>query len=229
MPPPPPREGGLSTGGKLFLGCLALVVVGGVLAVLTLGAGAVFVGKAARDVVSEVRGDSGAGEELRELEERHPFQPPADGVVREEHVRRLEQAVEAVWVRLEPARDALEADRPGSTPPAGVREALEQFQGGMQGLERMREALADGLAEAGVSLQEFLWTSGRLVGAWRSLGMDSAPEGMPEENRELARRHAALAENLAGNPRNPEADRSAVLTVAMGAGGILALEELWTR
>lgn len=220
---------GLSTGGKLFLGCLGLVVMGGLFAVLTLGAGALFVGKAARGVVAEVRGGGDAGEQLRRLEERHAFEAPADGVVGPQHVQRLERAVDAVWVRLEPLATSLDAPRESGAPPRDVREALDQVRGGMQGLQDMRGALADGLEEAGISLQEFLWTAGRLVGAGSSLGLASAPEGIPEENREMARRHRALVESLRGEGGADGRDRSAVLAVAMGAGGILALEEIWTR
>jgi hypothetical protein len=226
-PVTPQGRAGLSTGGKLFLGCLGLVVIGGLLAVLTLGAGALFVGKAAREVVSEVRGEGASGDLLRELETRHAFTPPPDGVVGDAHARRMAEAVEEVWTRLEPLRAEMDAATRSAGEPTSLRDAVGGLQTGIRGLEGMRQALADGLAEAEVSLQEFLWTSGRLIGAYRSLDMPQAPEGMPEANREMARRHRMLIASLAGGG-DDRADRSGVLAVAMGAGGIFALEELWT-
>ena len=224
----PPVKKSLSGGAKLFLGCLGLFVVMSVMAAVALGAGALFVGKAAKEVVSGVRGEGASGDLLKELESRHPFQAPSDGVVGEERARRFEVAVETVWIRLGPRAEALNEAARSSREPSGVRDAMAQVRGGFQELEGLRQALAEGLSEAGMPLQEFLWTANQLTAGYRALGMASRPEAVPEANLETARRHRVTVANLAGGPDQKE-DRTGVLTVAMGAGGILALEEILSR
>jgi hypothetical protein len=227
-PPASPPKKGLSGGAKLFLGCLGLFVIMSIVAAVTLGAGAIFVGKAAKDVVSGVRGDGASGDLLKELEARHPFQAPADGVVGEERARRFATAADAVWTRLEPRAEALNEAAGGTGEPAGVRDALSQMRSGLQGLEGLRQALAEGLAEARMPLQEFLWTASQLTAGYRALGMASRPESVPEANLETARRHGVTVANLVGGPDQRE-DRTGVMTVAMSAGGLLALGEIMTR
>lgn len=229
--PPPgavPGKKGLSGGTKLLLGCLGLFVVLSLAAAVTLGAGALFVGKAAKEVVSGVRGEGGSGDLLKELEARYPFQPPADGVVGEARARRFEEAVDAAWVRLEPRAKALNDGTRSQEAPASVRDALAQVRGGFQGLEGLREALAEGLAEAKMPLQEFLWTMNQLTLGYRALSMAPRPENIPEANLETARRHRVTVANLVGGPDQQE-DLTGLFTVALGAGGLLALEEVVLR
>jgi hypothetical protein len=77
-------------------------------------------------------------------------------------------------------------------------------------------------------LQEFLWTMNQLTLGYRALSMAPRPENVPEANLETARRHRVTVANLVGGPDQQE-DRTGLFTVALGAGGLLALEEVVLR
>lgn len=226
--PPAPSSGqGLSTGAKVFLGCLALFVVGSLAATFVLGAGVLFVGKAAKSVVADVRGEGGSGDILRTLEERHAFEPPDDGVVGSERARRFASAVHASWVRIQPRAESLnESSRAVS--PESMTDAIAAMRGGMAGIEGLREGLAEGLNEAGMSLKEFLWVSTQLGAGYRAIDMASPPESVPQANIETAREHVPVLASLFGG-RDATENRSAVLTVAVGAASIFAFEEIFTK
>lgn len=218
---------GLSTGAKVFLGCLGLFIVGGIAATFALGAGVLFVGKAAKSVVGDVRGEGASGDVLRTLEERHAFEVPDNGIVGSERARRFAAAVEAAWVRIGPRLESLNSSaRAGSA--ESLTDAVAAMRGEMHELEGLREGLAEGLNEAGMPLKEFLWTSTQLGVGYRAMGMNSPPESVPPANIETAREHAELLASLFGG-RDATENRSPVLTVATGAASIFAFEEIFTR
>jgi hypothetical protein len=97
----------LGTGAKVAIGCVAVLIVGGIIATVLLG-GALWWGKSKMQQVSgevdKVLDDQKRIEELTQKANANPFHPPPDGMIREDQlVKFLEvrKRVHAVYQRYE--------------------------------------------------------------------------------------------------------------------------------
>lgn len=203
-----PRKG-MSTGLKVLLGCLGLVVVAfiGLAAVVTVG------GIALRDEIEAVVGSAEdqieATETLQRLAEEHPFEPPEDGVVPEASLERYLAITEEARADIEPWAEQLrDLERSAGEGIGRLREMASGAQA-LGGMVRSRVELAEALDAHDTSLGEFLWTGLALQRAAEALDGDRSVEGIPEANRSLVEARSAEI------PRLGDDDAGIVLTVAV--------------
>ena len=83
--PPPsgaaPPKGGMSSGTKIAIGC-GIVALLAIVALIVAGvAGGLFLKRKADQFTGGVEAQTEASDNLRELEQDHPFTPPADGMI----------------------------------------------------------------------------------------------------------------------------------------------------
>ncbi|HWC07164.1 MAG TPA: hypothetical protein VG799_07965 [Gemmatimonadota bacterium] len=195
-PPPgaPPPKGGMSTGKKVAIGCGIVAILAIVALIVATVAGGLFLKRKADQFTGGVEAQTEASENLQELEQDHPFSPPADGLVGADRADRFFEVTDQAWEEMDDvAADLTERgrdieERGGD---AGMRDAMA----GLQGLGRARVALADALEENDMPASEYLWTGLSLMRAYEELDRPASESGIPQENLDLAAEHRAeLAE-----------------------------------
>ena len=78
-PTTPPPKKGMSTGGKVAIGCGILAVIAIVVVIVAIVAGGMFVSKKANEFTGGMEAQQEASDRIQELEREHPFTPPQDG------------------------------------------------------------------------------------------------------------------------------------------------------
>jgi hypothetical protein len=208
----------MTTGMKVLLGCLAVTFLG----IIGIGAAVLVGGLALKRGVESTMGvveeQQDATETLRRVEEEHPFEPPDDGVVREENVERFLAVTEEAWEAMRPwaedleqVRAAAEAGQGGATPRLRDLAAGARAVGG---LARSRVVLAEALESHETSLAEYAWTGLSLSRAAEVRDGEAAPGSVPDANVELARRYGDRLPILDGDEEP-------------GPGTVLAVATLW--
>lgn len=199
----------MSTGAKIFFGCLALVVLG----VVVLGVIAVIGGFALRGGIESAMGtiedQQAATETLERLAEDHPFEPPEDGVVGEERLERFLAVTQDAWEEMEPwAADLRELNEAEGE---GIGRLREMSSGAraIGGMVRSRVALADALDEHDTPLGEYLWTGITLERTLEAIEGNRTEE-LPEANVQLVQARSGDLPRLDGNNE----DAGLVLAVA---------------
>lgn len=210
------QKKGISTGAKIFFGCLGLSFLGviGLAAVVMVGGFALW--RSADSVVGGMEEQQAAGETLRRVEEEHPFEPPEDGVVEEDQLERFLAITEDAWEDIGPWAEDLEALAQSATAGegAGAMERLGGLASGARaigGFAQSRVALVETLEEHDTSLAEFIWTGLMMSRAAEVQAGERSGEGVPEENVALAERYEGRLPTLRTGERN---DAGAVLGVA---------------
>lgn len=220
--PDPPRaeessgKQGLSTGAKIAIGCGGAVLVGGILAVLALGAGWAFLSDRAENVIAGVESQAEVSETLETLRREYPFQPPSDGAVTDRQARMFLEVTDAAWEEMEPwAAEMSDLGRRLEDDRAGLREMAAGFEG-MGRFAESRTILAEALGDNEVSLGEYLWTGMTLVRARRAADRASGESDVAPESLELARRY-----------RNELAEIDGTDGERPGRGVVLQLGMVW--
>lgn len=210
-----PRKG-MSTGAKVFFGCLALAFLGVVGVVVALAVGGVALKRGFESAMGSVEEHREATETLHRLETEHPFEPPADGVVGEERLQRFLAVTDDAWQEMQPWADDLRDLRDAARPFRGGLGRLQDVAAGARaigGLARSRLALAAALDRHDVSLGEYAWTGLTLARAAEAREKGGgATDQVPEAN-------LALVEAHSGELPGFDADD--------GSGVVLAVATLW--
>lgn len=211
-PGPPPKKP-MSTGVKIAIGCgilAALVII--VLVVMTV-AGGMFLRDKAEDFTGGLEAQEEASQTIRELEQEHPFSPPADGVVGEDRADRFLAVTDDAWDRMRESMEEV-AEREREMEQQGGAAGFGDAMAGMQALGDARVALAEALAGHDMPVSEYLWTGTTLVQAYASLDLPPEQTGVRPENLEIARERRAELADIAENGNEDAADKSVVLGMA---------------
>ncbi len=187
----PPRSRGLPTGLKLLFGCLGVVALGLIVLAVAVGVGGFALKRGIESTVGGVEEHREASEVLGRLERDHPFEPPSDGAVTEQRLRRFLAVTDRAWEGMRPWADEIRElrERSASGEQPRLRDALTGARA-VGGMGRSRLALAGALEGEGMSLGEYAWTGLTLSRAVEAAG-GGAASGVPEENRRLAARYEA--------------------------------------
>ncbi|HZD05192.1 MAG TPA: hypothetical protein VE173_09750, partial [Longimicrobiales bacterium] len=151
----------MSTGAKVFFGCIGLAVLGVVGLIVTLVVGGVALKRGFESTVGSVEEHREATETLHRLEEEHPFEPPADGVVGEARLERFLAVTGDAWQEMQSWADDLQEIREAARVDRGGIGRIRDMAAGARaigGLARSRLALASALDSNEVSLGEYAWT-----------------------------------------------------------------------
>ena len=168
----------MPTGLKVAIGCLAAFFVLASLAAVAIGAGGMWLKGKADGMVEGVQARAEAQQEasalLERLEREHPFTPPADGGIDPRSADRFFEATALAWSEIEPTVRNLDeiaernrADRP----------RLGDVVEGMRNVGLLADSrlhIAHALDQAGLSLEEFVWTGQALRNAQRDGGTSAA-------------------------------------------------------
>lgn len=130
----PPRSRGLPTGLKLLFGCLGVVALGLIVLAVAVGVGGFALKRGIESTVGGVEEHREASEVLGRLERDHPFEPPSDGAVTEQRLRRFLAVTDRAWEGMRPWADE-------------IRELRERSASGEQ--PRLRDALTGARAVGG--------------------------------------------------------------------------------
>lgn len=161
----------MPTGLKLAIGCIVLFFGGAAIVAVLLGVGGWWIKGQADDLIEGVQNRAEAQQQasdiLERLEREHPFSPPADGRIEPGSADRFFLATDLAWTQIEPTVSRLdevaERNREGR---ARLGDALEGVRStGV--LIDSRLHIARALDEAGMSLDEYVWTGDALRRAHR--------------------------------------------------------------
>jgi hypothetical protein len=199
----------MSTGGKLFFGCLALVVIGILALVVVLAVGGFALRGGIESVLGTVEDQQAATRTLQRLSEEHPFDPPADGVVSEARLGRFLTVTRDAWAEMAPwAEDLRQLDEGGREGIGRLRDVAAGTRV-IGGMVRSRLALTRALDDHDSSVGEYLWTGMTLERTAEALEGGGVPDGIPEAN-------VRLVESRAGDlPRLGDDGSGLVLAVAI--------------
>lgn len=182
--------GGMSTGLKLFLGCLGVAALGLVILAVTVGVGGFALKRGVESTFGSVGEHREASETLARLGREHPFEVPADGVVSEERLRRFVAVTDRAWREMEPWAEEISElrARTESRENPRLRDAVAGARA-VGGMARSRLALAEALEAEDVSLGEYAWTGLTLARAAEARRRGSSTSDVPPENLRLIERH----------------------------------------
>lgn len=218
VPSGPPSGGrGLSTGAKLLIGCLGLGAVGFVLVAVAVGVGGFALKRGVESALGGLEDHGEATEALERVEREHPFDPPDDGRVTEEQVRRFMAVTDDAWREMRAWADDLDELREREVSEAERPRLGDLAQGvrAVAGLGRSRVALAAALEDHDTSLGEYAWVGLSLSRAEDALERGGGGGGVPPENVRLVEEHRAEL------PRFADADGRA------GPRLVLVVATLW--
>ncbi|MFW6083591.1 MAG: hypothetical protein ACODAA_00070 [Gemmatimonadota bacterium] len=209
----------MPTGLKVAIGCIVVFFGFAAISAVLLGAGGWWIKGQADDLVEGVQNRTEAQQEasgiLERLGREHPFTAPADGRIDPASAERFFGATELAWTQIEPTVRRLDevADR-NREGRARLGDALEGFRGtGV--LIDSRLHIARALDEAGMSLEEYVWTGGALRNAHRDANAPEAYRGSREAGDPVMLANIALAEEYAERleSMDPTADEPNAWTV----------------
>jgi hypothetical protein len=219
----------LPAGFKLVIGCLAAFFALATVAVVVLGVGGFWLKNKAGDVLEGVQARANAQQEAGALLDRlrndYAFVTPADGRIDPASADRFFRAVALAWAPLESTMRRLEA---ASDRTRDGRAAISDVIEGVKAsgvLVDSRVHIARALDEAGMSLEEFVWTGGALRGVWRDVRTTDGQHGVGTTEDGVLRANAALAERyrerLETMEKSREVNPSAILDLAILWAGAL--------
>lgn len=168
----------MPTGLKVAIGCLAAFFVLAAMAAVAVGAGGMWLKGKADGVVEGAKARAEAQQEasavLERLEREHPFTPPADRAINPRSADRFFEASALAWSEIEPTVRNLDeiAERNRDDRPR-----LGDMVEGMRNIGLLADSrlhIARALDEAGLSLEEFVWTGQALRNAQRDGGAGAA-------------------------------------------------------
>lgn len=218
-------EKGLPRGLKLLFGCLGIVTLGLIVLAVAVGVGGYALKRGVESTVGSFEEHREASAALVRLEREHPFEPPSDGIVSDDQVRRFLTVTDRAWEEIRPWAEEVEELRARTRSEQGVRlrDALTGARA-MGGVAQSRLALARVLEAEGVSLGEYAWTGlslARAHEASRQPGSSGSADGVPPENLRTVRRYRDALPAF----ENEEPGRATVLAVATLWG--LAEPDTW--
>ncbi|MGD2070795.1 MAG: hypothetical protein PVI57_19130 [Gemmatimonadota bacterium] len=173
----------MSTGVKLLIGCVILLILAGVALAVALGVGGFALKRQLDSFLGGLEDQQEASQTLERLEQEYPFEVPEDGVVSSSQLDRFVAVTDAAWDEIRPLAEELadlERIRDESDGGPGIRELIGGARA-LGGFTRARLVLADELEAEGMSLSEYVWTGTSLQRAVEGEG------AVPEENARLAR------------------------------------------
>lgn len=201
----------MRTGAKLLIGCAGLSTLVIVLLAVALGAGVLFVGNKIQQFTGMFGLQRQASLTLVQLERKHRFRPPADGVVGEQRAQRFFTISDEVWSDVsELVSDMQQRNqriRGGATP--GVGDAVAAARG----VGAMRTVLSDALERHAMPASEYLWTGLALARAHEHLD-EPGDARVPEANLVLARRYRDRLSPAAAAQASGRANLNAILGAA---------------
>ena len=204
---------GMSTGAKIFFGCLGVSAFGVFALAAVVMVGGVALWRGADSVTDRFEDQQEATATLRRIEEEHPFEAPADGVVGEARMERFLAVTDDAWDAIRPWAEDLQTLRRSAGEERTSIGQLGDLAAGaraMGGLVQSRVAFAEVLEEHETSLAEYVWTGLTLSRAAEVRDGERSGEDVPPENVELARRYADRMPELGGGGN----ESGAVLGVA---------------
>jgi hypothetical protein len=198
----------MSTGAKIAIGCVALVVLSGIVVVGVVGFGFFWAKGKVETAAHEVLGDQKKIQELTDRANANAFTPPADGVLSE---TRLVQFLD-VRKRLYDVylRHKTEIDAMGQKKEADLGDLTKGF--GL--LNEARLAKAQGLADAAMSEQEYayfvgaIYTSAVASSVHKETGGRSLSDVTEDAVRKSAEALRQVAERTPDPSLPPEAQKA---------------------
>lgn len=184
---------GLPTGLKMLFGCLGVIALGLVATAVAVGVGGFALKRGVESTVGSFEEHRDASEALARLEREHPFDPPSDGIVADDQVRRFLAVTDRAWEEIRPWAEEVEELRARAASEEGVRlrDALTGARA-MGGVAKSRVALAGALEAEGVSLGEYAWTGlslARAHEASRRSAPSGSADGVPPDNLRTVERY----------------------------------------
>jgi hypothetical protein len=172
----------MTTGVKIAVGCGIALVLAGIIAMVSIGAGAWWL----KGKVEETTGDlAERAEELEAYQEKanaNPFTQPADGVVQEARLLKFLEVRKQVYAVYEAHRSEFEGLKDRKD--AGISDVLKV--GGV--MLDARLALLKGLAEVGMSEDEYHFIVQQVYhSAWAAAAEKETGKRTAETIRETAR------------------------------------------
>ncbi|MFW6083628.1 MAG: hypothetical protein ACODAA_00255 [Gemmatimonadota bacterium] len=161
----------MPTGLKVAIGCLAAFFVLAAMAAVAIGAGGMWLKGKADGMVEGVQARAEAQQEasaiLERLEREYPFTPPSDGEIDPSSADRFFEATALAWGEIEPTVRNLDEI---SERNRDDRSRLGDMVEGMRSVGLLADSrlhIARSLDEAGLSLEEYVWTGQALRNAPR--------------------------------------------------------------
>jgi hypothetical protein len=194
-PQPLEKENTVGTGAKIAIGCGIVVLAGGVIAIVGLGAGAYWVKGKTEKFASDIRGKT---DEIRKYEQeanRNPFSPPADGVIDEARFLKFMDVRKGIYTVYEQHKAELDdlSKRGKDKKPASLGDVMEGVGAIGRLTSDLRVAQVKGLAQAGMSENEYRFIQRAVYhSAWASQAQKES--GMqPADMVEQAMKQASAA------------------------------------
>lgn len=169
----------MGTGGKIAIGCVVVVVVVGIVAVVALGGLAFW----AKGKAEQITGEQRRIEELQRRANANPFTRPADGTITEDRLQKfleVRRRVYAVYERHRTELDEMSKKKQGD---------FGDVRRGFVLINELRLAQAQALADVAMSEDEYHFIVEQVyktVGA----GADESAD-VPPANRALFRKYEA--------------------------------------
>jgi hypothetical protein len=169
----------VGTGAKIAIGCVAVAVAMGIVAVVAVG-GLAFWAKGKAD---QFTSEQSRIEELHRKANANRFAPPADGTVREERLTRfldVRRRVHVVYEKHKSELDAMSEKRQAD---------FGDVRKGFVLINELRLAQAQALADLAMSEDEYRFIVEQVYKTMWSEGKD--PAGVPAANVALFRKYEA--------------------------------------
>lgn len=171
-------EGPRRSRGETLLRAWGIVTLVGVVVVAgVLVAAYLMFGSEIRALGDGIRAQVEATVLARDLEARHPFTPPEDGVVPEDRRTAFLAVTQDVWANAEPWIVEAEVEG-GALDEALDPRVLATAAVAAEGLARTRLRLMESLAAHEMSVSEYIWTAGALL--------DAPPEETADDGEDAA-------------------------------------------
>ncbi|HSB60637.1 MAG TPA: hypothetical protein VLI67_02885 [Vicinamibacteria bacterium] len=188
----------MTTGAKVAIGCAVAVVLAGVAAIVTVGAGAWWL----KGKVEETTGDlARRSEEMESYQEKanaNPFTPPADRVIPEARLLKFIEVRKGVYDVYEAHRAEFEGMKDRKD--ASLSDVMKA--GGL--LLDARTAVLKGLAEAGMNEEEYQFIVQQV---YRSAWASAAQKETGKTPEEVVREAGEAVEEAPGGEEGAEALR----------------------
>jgi hypothetical protein len=152
----------VGTGAKIAIGCGIVVLAGGVIAIVGLGAGAYWIKGKAEKFAGDIKGKSDEINKYQREANRNPFSTPADGVIDEARFQKfmdVRKGIYAVYEEHKPELDEL-SQRGKDKKPASLGDVMEVGGKIAHLTSDLRLAQVKGLAQAGMSESEYRFIQG---------------------------------------------------------------------
>src|SRR5262245_17601723 len=205
----------LGRGAKIAIGCVAatLVVVAGV-CIMVFGVAWWGYGKA-KQAAQGLEADQKRIESARAQANAHPFTAPTDGTIQEDRLLKFLAVRRRLYGVYAKYQDKLEAmDKAGKPDPLFITQAYSA-------INELRTATAEGLAEQGMSEDEYRYLVAAVYKTMISGGISAGGKSIAELSRAAMESAAQQAEQAAAeaekNPSLPESAKEQLREAARQA------------